>query len=93
MDENILNTLKSIRRETEEPEEEIDYSGFFQEENKNEESLFPKKLSDTTLEKRYIGLLLNEIQAISVYYFPYDECCFIDEDMMNIYKKVLFNDG
>ena len=93
MDENILNTLKSIRRETEEPEEEIDYSGFFQEENKNEESLFPKKLSDTTLEKRYIGLLLNEIQAISVYYFPYDECCFIDEDMMNIYKKVLFTDG
>ena len=64
-------------------------------EEKQEENKFgyPPELSDTTLERRYIGLLLNEIKAISVYYFVYDECFFIDELLLNIYKKILFTDG
>lgn len=54
---------------------------------------YPPELADTTLEKRYIGLLLNEIKAISVYYFIYDDCYFLDELLLNIYKKILFTDG
>ena len=54
---------------------------------------YPPELADTTLEKRYIGLLLNEIKAISVYYFICDDCYFLDELLLNIYKKILFTDG
>ena len=57
------------------------------------ENRFPEQLADTTLETIYIGLLLNEISAISVYYFTYDDCYFADEMLLNIYKKVLFTDG
>ena len=54
---------------------------------------YPPELADTTLEKRYIGLLLNEIKAISVYYFLFDDCYFVDDLLLNIYKKILFTDG
>ena len=47
----------------------------------------------TTLEKRYIGLLLNDVKQISAYYFLYEDCCFQDEEMFEIYKTVLFTDG
>ena len=62
-------------------------------EENSTENRFPEKLADTTLETIYIGLLLNEISAISVYYFTYDDCYFADEMLLNIYKKVLFTDG
>ena len=61
--------------------------------NKKAEIIYPKELSDTTLERRFIGLLLNEIKAISMYYFVYDECYFADNTMGEIYKKILFTDG
>lgn len=65
------------------------------EETKNEDNQFgyPEELADTTLERRYIGLILNEIKAISVYYFVYDDCYFADELLLNIYKKIIFTDG
>ena len=59
----------------------------------DDSNLYPPKLADTTLERRYIGLILNEIKSISVYYFMSDECYFADENMLNIYKKILFTDG
>ena len=54
---------------------------------------YPKQLADTTIETRYIGLLLNEIKAISVYYFLFDDCYFASELLLNIYKKIIFTDG
>ncbi len=54
---------------------------------------YPPELADTSLERRYIGLLLNEIKAISVYYFLFDDCFFVDDLLLNIYKKILFTDG
>jgi hypothetical protein len=55
--------------------------------------VFPDKLGNKELEERYLGLLLNEIKAISIYYFTYEECYFSDENLLNIYKKVLFTDA
>lgn len=63
------------------------------ERKKEEEVGYPKELADTTLEKRYIGLLLNDVKQISAYYFLYEDCCFQDEEMFEIYKTVLFTDG
>lgn len=54
---------------------------------------YPPELADTTLERRYIGLILNEIKAIAVYYFLYDDCYFLDDMLLNIYKKIIFTDG
>ena len=63
------------------------------ERKKEEEVGYPKELADTTLEKRYIGLLLNDVKQISAYYFLYEDCCFQDEEMFEIYKTVLFTDA
>lgn len=62
-------------------------------EEKNNKFGYPPELADVTLEKRYIGLLLNEIKAISVFYFVFDDCYFVDDMLLNIYKKILFTDG
>lgn len=56
-------------------------------------NIFPESLSSTVLERRYIGLILNEIKAIAVFYFKYEDCFFTDELLLNIYKKIIFTDG
>lgn len=94
MDENendILETLDAIKYRdiTEENEGTDDFAL----EGEKQEKLYPDGLNDTSLERDFIGLLLNELKAISVYNFLYDECYFADEEMLNIYKKILFTDG
>ncbi len=57
------------------------------------EGVYPQKLSNIELEQIYIGLLLNDPKLIVKYYFLYEECYFEDEDVLNIYKSVLFTEG
>ena len=92
--DDILNALKSINQgeQVEDASDDEDYNFTFGD-AEDDSNLYPPKLADTTLERRYIGLILNEIKAISVYYFLSDECYFADENMLNIYKKILFTDG
>ena len=79
--------------------EYIDYSEVkekeqkIKERKKEEELGYPIQLTDTELEKRYIGLLLNDVKQISVYYFTRKECYFLDKNLLDIYKTVLFTDG
>lgn len=62
--------------------------------NKEEESsIYPDELSDKKLEETFIGLLLDNPQSISMYYFLYKKCYFEDENLFNIYKSVLFTEG
>ena len=92
--DDILNALRSINQgeQTEDTSDDEDYN-FTLGDTEDDSNLYPPKLADTTLERRYIGLILNEIKSISVYYFLSDECYFADENMLNIYKKILFTDG
>lgn len=92
--DDILNALKSINQgeKIEDASDDEDYNFTFGD-AEDDSNLYPPKLADTTLERRYIGLILNEIKSISVYYFLSDECYFADENMLNIYKKILFTDG
>lgn len=92
--DDILNALKSINQgeQIEDASDDADYNFTFGD-TEDDSNLYPPKLADTTLERRYIGLILNEIKSISVYYFLSDECYFADENMLNIYKKILFTDG
>ena len=78
---------------TENVEDKIDAVEDLEVEKVREASIFPEELQNQELEKRYIGLLLNEIKAISMYYFKYEDCYFTDEQLLNIYKKIIFTDG
>lgn len=55
--------------------------------------MFPKELSNQKLERQYIGLLLTDPRYIIKYFYLYEECCFEDPEMLNIYKSVLFTEG
>lgn len=76
---NIQKKSKQI--ETEEDEEE------------EETGIYPQELSDIELEHTYMGLLLSNPKFIVKYYFLFEECYFEDEEILNIYKSVLFTEG
>ena len=61
--------------------------------SENDGKLFPKKLSNLHLEYVFMGLLLTNPKSISRYYFLYEDCLFEDNDILNIYKSVLFTEG
>lgn len=54
---------------------------------------YPEELKRLDLELIYIGLLLNNPAAISMYYFVAPLCLFADQRMINIYKGILFTEG
>lgn len=63
--------------------------------NEEEEEIesYPKELSNPELEDTYMGLLLNNPKYIVKYYFLFKECFFEQEDILNLYKSVLFTEG
>ena len=65
----------------------------YKEEEKKQESVFPEKLRNEELEKTYIGLLLNNPKLIVKYYLLFEECYFDDQNLLNIYKSILFTEG
>lgn len=71
-------------------EEEISYTTDF---NKNDQIDYPPKLADFSIEEKYIAALLNNLKAISVYYFTYDECQFLNPELLNMYKIIIFTDA
>jgi len=64
-----------------------------QEENAEKKKTYPEELSDEELEEIYIGLLLDNPEAIVKYYFVFDECYFENPELLNLYKRILFTDG
>ncbi len=73
---------ESIEEYEEDEEEEDDIGG-----------VFPKPLSDKKLERQYIGLLLVDPRLIIKYFYLYEECCFEDPELLNIYKSIIFTEG
>lgn len=97
----ILNKLKNEKRIIlrnsatieETKKEEKEYKKVKDEENNKESEIYPKRLSNIELEERYIGLLLDNPKAISMYYAVHDDCYFESDDMLNLYKSILFTEG
>jgi len=81
---NKMKTKKKDSDKILEEEEEI---------IEKKEKIYPEELSNNEIEEIFIGLLLNTPQSISMYYFLYDECCFENEDLYNIYRSILFTEG
>ena len=85
---NVLSTEKKSSEDKSNPTEADDN-------NDDDEKIrvYPDELMDEDLEEVYIGLLLNDPKSISKYYFPYEDCYFANETILNLYKIVLFTDG
>lgn len=80
-----IEKLSNLKEEQEEPvEQELEIE---------EGGIYPKELSNIDLEKRYMGMLLNDPKQIVKFYFKFDECYFEDADVLNAYKSVLFTEG
>ena len=84
-----INRLSSLRNQNENEQmiREI------KEEKSEPKGKYPKKLQNPKLERTYIGLLLNNPQYIVKFYFLHDQCFFEDDELLNIYKSVLFTEG
>ena len=57
---------------------------------KTEHNGYPEELSDENMEYIYIGIIMNNPKALSVYYFTADEFYFSDPELSDIYKSILF---
>ena len=89
-----LNKIKKLQLESDTREEKIENENEDKNENENEMlGIYPKQLSNPELEYIYMGLLLNDPKLIVKYYFLNKECLFEDEDILNLYKSVLFTEG
>lgn len=80
----------------EEVEQDLKEQNAIQEKTKKESkqtTKYPKELQDANLEYVYIGLLLNHPQYISKYYFLFEDCLFENDELLNVYKSVLFFEG
>lgn len=88
---NEMDEKENSNKEEEKEDEEYDY----EEDNEEQEtySKYPQELSDIELEHKYIGILLYNPKNIVKYYFLKDECYFEDEQMLNIYKSIIFTEG
>ena len=63
------------------------------EEKTKKPKIYPDKLRAPELERQFIGLLLTNPQSIVKYYFTYEKCYFEDDEILNIYKSILFTEG
>ena len=81
-----MRQLKDVTKDETENEFEL--------ETKNDEDeIYPEKLNGTQLEYDFIGILLSNPKLIMKYYFLKEICLFKDEQCLNIYKSILFNEG
>ena len=86
-----IEDLNKIQKEEKDKKEKE--KAKIKEKHKAEEGIYPKELRNSKLEKEYMGLLLNDPKLIVKYYFPFEECYFEDENVLNAYKSVLFTEG
>lgn len=88
-----LTKMKKLREKTEEEENDEQLEYIEENEKDEEEGTYPKQLSNISLERIYIGLLLDNPKLIMKYYFIFEICFFEDGEMLNIYKSILYNEG
>ena len=57
------------------------------------ESVYPKQLQNRELEETYIGMLLLNPKLISKFYILHSESFFENQNLLEIYKGILFTEG
>ena len=90
------NKIEEIQNE-EELDEYEEYEEYEEEEEiqciETETGVYPIALNDIELECIYLGLLFNNPKAISKFYFEFDCCHFSNNELLNLYKIILYRDG
>ena len=76
-----------------EDEQKNNVFSYIEDKEEDENVIFPSGLINYELEEQYIGMLLNDPKAISMYYIVFDNCFFADNKLLNIYKSILFTEG
>ncbi len=91
---NYLEALSKMR-DLKDKEDKIKEEDIIEidEEEEDADGKYPKQLSNIELERIFIGLLLENPKLIAKYYFIFEICMFEDDEMLNIYKSVLYNEG
>lgn len=89
----ILEVLKKINAQKDNKKNDEDEEFDFEENIEENQSIYPKQISNIELEEQYICLLLNNVKAISMYYILYEDCFFENEEYLNLYKSILFTEG
>ncbi len=84
--ENMIENIQDEDMEEYEEEEEIQCV-------ETETGVYPVALNDVELECIYLGLLFNNPKAISKFYFEFDCCHFSNNELLNLYKIILYRDG
>ena len=74
-------------------EEEDDDDSEFIANTEEDEKIYPDELSNEDLEETYISLLIANPKAISMFYILFSDCYFEDDELLNLYKSVLFTEG
>ena len=87
-----INKDNTSKEENEKDKKEVEILPFIKKETKTIKK-YPDELSDIKLEHIYMGLLLNNPEGIYKYYYLSDDCFFEDDEILNIYKSVLFTEG
>ena len=74
-------------------EEEDEDDSEFIANTEEDEKIYPDELSNEDLEETYISLLIANPKAISMFYILFSDCYFEDDELLNLYKSVLFTEG
>ena len=92
-EESAEETDEEIEYIDEDDDESEETEVVEEEEETEEESMYPDELINIELECIFLGLMFNNPKAISRFYFKYEDCRFSDDELMNLYKIVIFRDG
>ena len=87
---NYIDALQKINSIDDEYEDDFEENA---EESKDNKKIYPLKLQNQELEEIYIGLLLNNPKLITKYYILYEDCYFEDDELLNIYKSIIYTEG
>ena len=74
-------------------EEEDEDDSEFIANTEEDEKIYPDELSNEDLEETYMSLLIANPKAISMFYILFSDCYFEDDELLNLYKSVLFTEG
>lgn len=88
-----LTKMRELKDKEEAKKEDEKNEGIIEDDEEIDDGAYPKQLSNIELERIFIGLLLENPKLIAKYYFLFDICMFEDDEMLNIYKSVLYNEG
>ena len=90
---SFVEALEKINGLEDEPEEELEKIKVKKNEDKTKKTIYPPKLQNNSLEEKYIGILLDNPKLITKYYILHEDCYFEDQELLNIYKSIIYTEG